>query len=240
MVDYSYKEYNENMARAIGRELAISTKASVEICNYIRKRNLQEAKELLKLAKELKKPIPVRRFTEGAGHKKGIGSGKYYVKASSLTLKLLESVEANALSKGLNVNNLIIKHICAHKASTPLRYGRLRRRQMKRTHIEVVVEEKADKKSKASIKKEEKAEQKKEIKKEATQGKKESEKAEEKKQESKAGAAEKEAIADEKDAKSKKEAKDVKREKVPEPKNEEKKTDPKPKKEEAEKEDPKK
>ena len=87
-------------------------------------------------------PVPFKRFTEGAGHKKGrIAAGKFPVKASTEVLALLNSLEANAQQKGLNTTNLIIKHICANNASRPPRYGRIRGILAKRSHIEIVAAE---------------------------------------------------------------------------------------------------
>lgn len=161
---YSAKNYDkENMARTIGSSLPISTKHSIEICNFIRNTNLSKAKNILKDIIEEKKPLPFKRYTGGIGHKKGkIGSGRYPKKASLEIIKILNAVEANAQFKGLNTANLFIKHICANKASRPWHYGRQRRRKMKRTHIEVVVEEKV---SKEKEKKEVKQDKKKEAKK---------------------------------------------------------------------------
>ena len=139
----------EHSAKAKSNAVSISTKHCIEICSFIRKKNLQKAKELLKLAIEKKQAIPFKRFTGDTGHKKGkIASGRYPVKACTEILNILESVEANAQFKGLNTSNLVISHICANKASTPWRYGRHIRRKAKRTHIEVVVQEAAEKKPK--------------------------------------------------------------------------------------------
>ena len=139
---YSNKDYvKEHMARAIGRSLPISTKVSVEICNNIKKKSLARAKQILADAISLKVPIKYTRFTNGAGHKKGIGAGKFPQKAASEILKMLLSVEANAQFKGINTSNLILKHISANNAGNTWRYGRHRRRKMKRTNIEIIVEE---------------------------------------------------------------------------------------------------
>ena len=143
------KDYNkEHMAKASGKLLAISTKASIEICNSIRKKTVAKAKNLLKEVITLRKPVKYTRFMNGAGHKKGMASGKYPVKASSEILKVIETAEANAQFKGLNTSNLIINHLSAHKAGNVWHYGRVRRRKMKRTHIEIIVEEgKSEKKT---------------------------------------------------------------------------------------------
>jgi len=140
------------MAKAVGRSMPVSTKQAIEICNTIRKMPLAKAKRLLDEVSRKKIAIKFRRFTEGAGHKPGIGAGKYPVKASKEMLALLESAEANAQFKGLNTGSLVIKHISAQDGGNVWRYGRRRRRRMKRTHIEIVLEEskKEEKKTKAT------------------------------------------------------------------------------------------
>jgi len=140
---YSTKKYDkENMARVLGRSLPISTKFSIEICNFIKNRTTAEAKDILKKVVEGKKAIPFKRFNSDLSHKRGIGAGRYPKKPAQEIAGLIESVEANAQFKGLNTSNLYIKHICAHLASRPWRYGRQRRRKTKRTHVEIIVEEK--------------------------------------------------------------------------------------------------
>ncbi|MEA2036384.1 MAG: 50S ribosomal protein L22 [Nanoarchaeota archaeon] len=141
--DYATKDYNkESMARVIGKSLPISTKFSIEICDYIRSKTTAEAKKLLKQVAEGKKAMPFKKFNRDLSHKKSIGPGRYPKKPALEIIQLLESVEANAQFKGLNTSNLQIKHICAHLASRPWRYGRQRRRKTKRTHLEIIVEEK--------------------------------------------------------------------------------------------------
>ena len=153
---YSNKEYRkDHMARALGKSLPISFKASIEIANSIRKKSLSRAKQILNDAIALKKPIEYTRFTNGAGHKKGIAAGKYPQKAAGEILKMLLSVEANAQFKGINTSNLIIKHISANNAGNTWRYGRHRRRKMKRTNIEIIVEE-TERKKKTHTPKDEK------------------------------------------------------------------------------------
>ncbi len=139
---YSIQEYQkEHMARAVGVALPISTKQAIEICNSIRYTQLSRAKKLLTEVGQKKAAIKFRRFTEGAGHQPGIGAGKYPLKASREILNLLESAEANAQFKGLHTGSLVIAHISAQDGGKVWRYGRKRRRKMKRTHVEIVVEE---------------------------------------------------------------------------------------------------
>lgn len=146
MKGYTYKDYNhEHMARAIGMALPISFKQSVEICGFIKNKNINQAKKILKDSVEKKSPIPFKRFVHDIGHKKKIGPGRYPEKSSKEIIKLIETVEANAQFKGLNTSNLVIAHVSAHKASKAWHYGRKSRRKMKRTNVEIIVEEKVKK-----------------------------------------------------------------------------------------------
>lgn len=160
---YAFQGFEkEKMAKAVGRDLPISTKQSIEICSFIRGKNLQKAKELLLEVIRMKTPVPFRRFTEGAGHKKGnIASGRYPMKASNEILNLLNSLEANAQQKGLDTSNLVLKHLCANQASRPPRYGRIRGRTAKRSHIEIVAVESERKQKHTEKKSDEKQEMKK-------------------------------------------------------------------------------
>ncbi len=178
------KENNENIAKAILRDVSISTKMAVEVCSLIRNKRLEQAKNILGKVIEKKQAVPFKRYKKDIAHKTKIGPGKYPVKVSKEILKLLDQVEANAQFKGLSTSDLIILKIKADKASTPWHYGRKRRRKMKRTHVEVVVKEKIEKKKpeekeerKEETKKEDKAEEEKKeknvIKKKETKPKKE-------------------------------------------------------------------
>ena len=130
---YSFTNYEEaTMAKALGSNIGISTKHAIEICNFLKKRKVAYAKRLLEEVKQMKTAVPMKRFTNGAGHKRGkIAAGQYPIKASTAILKLLESAETNAQQKGLNTADLKIIHIRAHKASRPMRMGRQRARQTK-------------------------------------------------------------------------------------------------------------
>jgi len=141
-MDYAYnKELKDNMVKAYGRALGISTKTSVEICRNIRGKNLQKAKAFLTRVINKESAVVMKRYNMDTAHKPGIGAGKYPIKAVTEILYLLKSAESNALNKGLNTNSLIIEHLSAHKASTVWHYGRQKRSKMKRTHIHVVLAE---------------------------------------------------------------------------------------------------
>ncbi len=144
MKRYTFKNYNpEHMARAVGMALPISFKQSVEICNFIENRKVSDVKKILQAVIDKKEAVPFKRYNWDLGHKKGIGPGRYPEKASMQLIQLIESAESNAQFKGLNTSSLVISHISAHKAGKAWHYGRQSRRQMKRTNVEIIVEEKA-------------------------------------------------------------------------------------------------
>jgi len=130
------------MARALGRDLPISVKHSTMVCNAVRGKSVERAKKILEDAIEMKKAIKFTRFNFDRGHKPKIGPGRYPVRTCSEILKVLKSAEANGHQK--NLSDLRLVHICAQRASRPWHYGRQRRRQMKRCHIEIVVAEKQE------------------------------------------------------------------------------------------------
>ena len=138
---YAFQKFDsEKMARALGKDLPISVKHATMVCNAIRGKPIQRARNILADAIGLKKAIPFTRFNMDRGHKPKIGPGRYVVNTCTEILKILNSAEANGHQK--NLDNMKIIHVCAHKASKPWHYGRQRRRQMKRAHIEIVVAEK--------------------------------------------------------------------------------------------------
>ncbi|MBI2133270.1 50S ribosomal protein L22 [Candidatus Woesearchaeota archaeon] len=143
-MDYRYSiQTGKNAAKAVGLALPISLKKSVEVCSFIRGKNLKKSISQLDKASKGEIAIPFRKFNRGGtGHRKGrMGTGRYPQKTCIEITKILKNAAANAEHKGLNPDSLVITHICAKQASKSYHYGRKRRRLMKRTHIEVMVDE---------------------------------------------------------------------------------------------------
>ena len=152
-MNYSMQEIKEDMAKAYGKSLGISTKVSIEIANHLRGKTTAKAKWILEQVLQKKQAIPFKRFTDGVGHRPGgIGAGRYPQKASEEFLKLVKQAEANAQAKGLS-ENLVILHLSANKAGSQFRQGRQRRRRFKRSHLEIVVQEMDEPKKKMPTKK---------------------------------------------------------------------------------------
>jgi len=146
---YSFQNFDpERMARASGRDLRISPKFSVEVCREIRGMMLNDAIRFLDDVIELKKPVPLRRFNDSQGHKrgKGFGPGRYPVKVAKAIKKILLNAKNNAEQKGLDPDRLRIIHAAAHKGPVlrgyiPRAFGRATPFNEETTHIEIVVEE---------------------------------------------------------------------------------------------------
>ena len=142
----SVKEYEKSsMAMSVGRDIPVSRKQSVEICNRIRYKKLSDAKNILNGVISLKKAIHFGRYNADLGHKPKIGPGSYPVKASTEILKVIENAEANAQFKGLNTSNFYISRIKVDQSPKSWHYGRKRRRKVKRATIELVIGEKSSK-----------------------------------------------------------------------------------------------
>ncbi len=128
-------------AKVNSKDLRISTKQCVEICSFIRNKNLLKTQKVLEEVIKKKIAVPYKRYNRDTGHKPGIAAGRYPVKATTEILKLLKSVQSNAEDKGLDTNLLSITKSIANKGSDQWHAGRKRRRRMKRTHIQLEVSE---------------------------------------------------------------------------------------------------
>jgi len=144
---YSAQDLDEDTTvRAYGRELPISPKKAVELCRALRGKSVEKAKEYLERVITLDQPVPMRRYKTMVAHKHGTGPARYPVKVARHLLKVLQSAEENAGYKGLDVDNMRIKVLAAHKGLTtkgnmPRAQGRSTPWNQESVNIEVVLEE---------------------------------------------------------------------------------------------------
>ena len=140
--NYAYQKDVEKTAKAAMKNVRVSTKTAIEMCNHLRYKELAKARNELEQIANMKKALPFRRFTNGLGHRKGIGAtGRYPINAAQAFLTLLNSVEKNASNLTLG-EDLKIVHLVAQKGNNDFRWGRRQRRQLrKNTHLEIVVKE---------------------------------------------------------------------------------------------------
>lgn len=146
MKGYSITEFPERSAIARVREADISLKDAVNIAHFLRGMTLSRAKETLERVMDKKEPVPYFRYLDSVSHRKGMGPGRYPVKAARSFMELLNSVEANAEFKSLNTDSLVLKHIAASKGRmikkyTPKAYGRAGANFKDLVNLEVLAEE---------------------------------------------------------------------------------------------------
>jgi len=144
---YKYASKEVVGARAVMRNVPISTKQSIEIANRIRGRSTAFAKRMLEDAISMKRAIEFKKYIGDTGHKAGkMGAGRFAPKTAKQLLLLIKSAEANAADIGMNTSSLRIGAIVANKAAKRARHGRQRSRDAKNTTVEIVlVESKANK-----------------------------------------------------------------------------------------------
>ncbi len=140
---YAFPDFKkETMARACLKDVPISFKQSIELARNLRGMMTDRAERYLDAVMRKRQPVVYTRFTNGAGHKRGVGAAKYPVKAAASFRELLKAAVANAENHGLG-SPLKIIHLLAQEGSRPLHAGRKRGRLMKRTSIEIVLAETA-------------------------------------------------------------------------------------------------
>ncbi|KAJ2078131.1 60S ribosomal protein L17B [Coemansia sp. RSA 988] len=152
MARYSATPANEaKSARCRGSDLRVHFKNTVETANAIKGRKLLNAVTYLKDVQEHKQCVPFRRFHRGIGRTaqvKGMGAptGRWPEKSVKFLLDLLKNVQANAETKGLNTEELVIKHILVNAAAKNRRrtyraHGRINPYMSNPCHIEIIVTE---------------------------------------------------------------------------------------------------
>ncbi len=128
------------MARARGSNRKISFKKSVELAAAISGKKASFVLTYLEKVIEKKQAIPYRRFKAEMGHKRGarVAVGGYPVHVAQEFTKLIVSAQKNAKEAELS-GDLYILSASARQGEGRYRMGRHSGRQMKSTHIEVVV-----------------------------------------------------------------------------------------------------
>ncbi len=127
----------------------MSHKHAREVCYTINGMKLDRAKDYLKQVIQKQKPVPFKRYNKHVPHRHGLEkafAGRFPVKASTEILRVLESAEANAEYKGLDMENLKIIHASTSqgmkiKRFTPRAFGRSSPRFNTLSNVEIVLEE---------------------------------------------------------------------------------------------------
>ena len=147
-------EINSNKtAKAMAKNLPISTKYAEEMSKILKGMHLAKAKAYLNRILKMEDFLPLRKYNKKVAHRKGnsklgVKSGRYPQKVAQAFLTLLDSVEANAEFKDLDTEKLLITHIYSSQGYRrpklqPQGHIAGRRRFSKSTHLEVIVTEAA-------------------------------------------------------------------------------------------------
>ena len=138
-------------SKARGSALRAHFKHCREVCHNIKGMKLPKAKAYLEDVLQFKQAVAFTKFTGGCGrHAQGklrnaAGSKcRWPQKATKIVLDLLKNAEANAEMKGLDVDELIVKHSQANRAPYQRRrtyraHGRINPYMASPAHIELVL-----------------------------------------------------------------------------------------------------
>ncbi len=149
---YTYKP--DNLAKSChtrGAYLRVHFKNTREAAMAIKGMGLKKAQTYLEDVKQKKQCIPFRRFTGGIGRCAqakafGLSQGRWPHKSAEFLLSLLKNAESNAEAKGLNLENVVIKHVQVNQAPKQRRrtyraHGRINPYMSSPGHIEIICTE---------------------------------------------------------------------------------------------------
>lgn len=160
MVRYSAEaEIPEKTSKARGSHLRVHYKHCREIAHYTKGMKVNRALKHLDEVLAFKAVIPFVKYTGGIGRKgmaKQVGKdgakgapgdkGRWPVKATAVYRDLLKNAVANAETKGLDTDSLVISHAQVNRAPPGRRrtyraHGRIGKYASQPAHIEIMLKE---------------------------------------------------------------------------------------------------
>ncbi len=143
---YVIEADSKKSARATSVNTPISPRDALEVVRTIKGMKLDRAKDYLDLVMKKRSAVPYRKFMDSVSHRKGMGPGRYPVKAAKYVLETLNNAENNAEFKQLDSEKLIIKSAVAQPAPpvkyfTYKAYGASGHFYRERVHIQIILEE---------------------------------------------------------------------------------------------------
>ncbi|KAA0202682.1 hypothetical protein HAZT_HAZT000004 [Hyalella azteca] len=134
-----------------------------ETAAVLRRMSLTRAKAFLNNVLKHKECVPFRRFNGGIGRcaqakQWKMTQGRWPTKSVHYLLDLLKNLESNAQFKGLDAENLYIRHIvvqraCQMRRRTYRAHGRINPYMSSPCHVEIIAEEKPEHVEKPGLKK---------------------------------------------------------------------------------------
>ena len=154
MGKYSVTLDSAKTCKAQGSNLRVKYKNMRETCAAIRGMPLKKAQRYVEDVIAHKDIVPFRRHNGGVGHhaqakKYKHTSARWPEKACRFLMDLLTNAESNAEIQGLEVDNLLIKHIQVNRAPTMRRrtyraHGRIGPYMAHPCHVEMILAAKED------------------------------------------------------------------------------------------------
>jgi len=148
-ISYSVDVDPDTTAKAMLRERQMSHKHSKALSREIKGKTASEAQDYLEAVIAGERSVPFRQHNSGVGHRndiEGWDAGRYPEKASKAFLDLLENAIGNAEHQGFDGENMVIKHVAAHKVGEsmgrkPRAMGRASPWNSPEVDVELVLEE---------------------------------------------------------------------------------------------------
>jgi large subunit ribosomal protein L22 len=148
-ISYSVDVDPDTTAKAMLRERQMSHKHSKALAREIKGKTASEAQEYLESVIAGERSVPFRQHNSGVGHRndiEGWDAGRYPEKASEGFLDLLENAIGNAEHDGFDGENMVIRHVAAHKVGEsqgrkPRAMGRASPWNSPEVDVELVLEE---------------------------------------------------------------------------------------------------
>merc|ERR1711862_839183 len=111
----------KNAVKAKGTDLRVSFKNTYNTARATKSMTLNDARNFLNAALEKQRIIPMRKFCGSQGRHAqakefGLTKGRWPTKSIKIVLGLIDNMIANANSKSLDAENLVINHVQINKA----------------------------------------------------------------------------------------------------------------------------
>ena len=148
---------DKKIAKSSGQGLRVHFKHCREIAHHLHGMNTTKAIKFCEDVLAFKTCVPFTKYTGGIGHhaqaklyKAPGNKGRWPVKATQVVLDLVKNALANAESKDMDTDNLVIKHIQCNRAPAGRRrtyraHGRIGPYMSQPAHIEMILVEKEEK-----------------------------------------------------------------------------------------------
>lgn len=141
-------------ASARGSYLRVSYKNTHEVAAAIKNWPLGKALKYLDQVSQHERAIPFRRHASSTGRTAqgkefGVSRARWPIKAIKFVTDLLKNAQANADTKGLDIEKLVISHIQVNQAPKQRRrayraHGRINPYQAQNCHVELILTEADD------------------------------------------------------------------------------------------------